>query len=567
MKTNKFLVFGASLVVTLCGLLIFKATPALAATKTWDGSGGDNNMNTASNWAGDSAPTAGDDLVFPASAARHTITNNYTAATSFNSVTFNGDGDTPYEISGNSITLAAGGLSCTGSQGGYLYINIILSASQEFEGSSLCTLIIGDDDSPGLLTLGSNTLTLSGYNGIIFIYHAIAGAGNIVVAADVYGLLTGTNTYTGSTTVQQHGSLYVRSNAGLGGTGTGTTVQSGGTLAFTNTGADMSVAEPLNIAGSGVVGGADYSGYAGSLLYGTSGLGPNATGKKVTLSGTVTLSSDVSFAILGSSNTLEISGAIVGNYHINLLKGGPKSNKLVLSSSANGSKTANGQYTSEVLVVTITNSSPASSITVTDNTVYVINGTRGNTLVASGGILKGSGTVAELEVQSGGRLAPGQSPGCLTSSNLALITGSFLDIELGGTTACSGYDQQIVNGTVNLGSATLNVTRFNNFRPAAGQTYTIVNNDGSDAVTGTFVGLPEGASFTAGDGFVYRISYVGGSGNDVVLTVLTVPAAPDTGFAYLQNRPLITLTLTGGIVAAVVVAARQYRRRMARFTV
>ena len=57
------------------------------------------------------------------------------------------------------------------------------------------------------------------------------------------------------------------------------------------------------------------------------------------------------------------------------------------------------------------------------------------------------------------------------------------------------------------------------FTPSAGQTFTIIANDLADAVVGTFAGLPEGSIFTAGAGR-FRISYVGGSGNDVTLTAI-----------------------------------------------
>ena len=50
--------------------------------------------------------------------------------------------------------------------------------------------------------------------------------------------------------------------------------------------------------------------------------------------------------------------------------------------------------------------------------------------------------------------------------------------------------------------------------PATGTTFTILTN-----ATGTFAGLAEGAVVTA-DGRRYRISYAGGDGNDVVLTVV-----------------------------------------------
>ena len=52
---------------------------------------------------------------------------------------------------------------------------------------------------------------------------------------------------------------------------------------------------------------------------------------------------------------------------------------------------------------------------------------------------------------------------------------------------------------------------------AVGGTFTILDNAGSAAVSGTFANLPQGAEFFA-DSQWWRISYTGGTGNDVVLT-------------------------------------------------
>ena len=51
----------------------------------------------------------------------------------------------------------------------------------------------------------------------------------------------------------------------------------------------------------------------------------------------------------------------------------------------------------------------------------------------------------------------------------------------------------------------------------AGSKFTIIDNDGSDAITGTFQGVAEGGFVSAG-GQSFTVSYVGGDGNDVVLT-------------------------------------------------
>src|SRR6185369_17109089 len=64
------------------------------------------------------------------------------------------------------------------------------------------------------------------------------------------------------------------------------------------------------------------------------------------------------------------------------------------------------------------------------------------------------------------------------------------------------------------------------FASAVGDSFRIINNDGSEGVGGTFSGLPEGSVFTptgAPAGDYYQITYVGGTGNDVVITHIQAP--------------------------------------------
>jgi hypothetical protein len=153
-----------------------------------------------------------------------------------------------------------------------------------------------------------------------------------------------------------------------------------------------------------------------------------------------------------------------------------------------------------------------------------------------------------------GTLAPG-SPGILTCSNVDMGSSfSKFNVELNGPSAGTGYDQLNVRGTNNLRGATLGLAIGGGLTPFQGQTFTILNNDGTEPVTGTFGGLPEGA-VTNVRGLTLAISYVGGTGNDVTLTVLQVNPAltvslvpsntvlvswpsPSTGFNLQQSTNL-----------------------------
>ncbi|HYF96544.1 MAG TPA: hypothetical protein VD947_00735 [Patescibacteria group bacterium] len=197
----------------------------------------------------------------------------------------------------------------------------------------------------------------------------------------------------------------------------------------------------------------------------------------------------------------------------------------------------------------------ASSYTVVDKETLIVNGKIGNIAIQSGGILKGTGTVGVLDVLAGGTVAPGLSPGCLNAGNTT-IAGIF-EAEIGGTTVCTGYDQLKVTGTVDVTGGTLSTKMFNDFKPSVGNTFTILDNDGSDAITGTFANLAEGATFEV-DGIVFKISYTGGSGNDIVLTVQSVPAAPNTGANLLQSNPLLVLFITSLCAGTLFGLSRKY---------
>ncbi|MBX3400314.1 MAG: right-handed parallel beta-helix repeat-containing protein [Gemmataceae bacterium] len=155
-------------------------------------------------------------------------------------------------------------------------------------------------------------------------------------------------------------------------------------------------------------------------------------------------------------------------------------------------------------------------------------------------------------------LAPGSSPGQVTvNGNLTLSANDTLEIEIGGLNAASDYDNLIVNGTVTLGGATLDVQQFAGFTLSTlvAQSFTIIDNDGTDLVMGEFFGLPEGEQIVYAGGILY-ITYQGGDGNDVVLnnypvingtangdTVTITPTA--TGYDYtLNGNPTVSVVGT-----------------------
>ncbi len=170
-------------------------------------------------------------------------------------------------------------------------------------------------------------------------------------------------------------------------------------------------------------------------------------------------------------------------------------------------------------------------------------------------ILGGTGVVfAEVDTVAGSVISPGQSPRILTTGNFNLATGASLDIEIDGAGVGTQYDQLQVNGTVTL-TGTLNILLSATYSPADGTSFTIIDNDSSDLVTGEFAGLAEGDLVTVG-GQDFIITYRGGDGNDVVLYA----GVPEYNFATANvnasegdsgtTTTTVSLTRTGNTAIA-----------------
>jgi autotransporter-associated beta strand protein len=211
------------------------------------------------------------------------------------------------------------------------------------------------------------------------------------------------------------------------------------------------------------------------------------------------------------------------------------SNTLLIENSLSGSSVASGiiEGTGGSLVfdsfakgrLTLAGSNTYSGGTTVESGTLLIDGSTANSAVTvdNGGTLGGTGTAGLVTVESGGTFAPGD-PSTFTVAGLTLNSGATFGEEIGGsapgTGGAGGYDQTVVEsgGTISLGGATLDVSLVNGFAPSVGETFTIIDNETGNAVSGTFDGLAQGAVFEA-DGTWFQIAYDGGANNqDVTLT-------------------------------------------------
>lgn len=190
--------------------------------------------------------------------------------------------------------------------------------------------------------------------------------------------------------------------------------------------------------------------------------------------------------------------------------------------------------------------------------------------VKSGGTLKGIGSVDYLSVNGNGVVAPGHSPGTLTVlDTLFLSAGSIYQTEIKNSSA---YDQLRVGETysgsgsaVNINpAATLATILYDGYSITAGEKYTIIDNRSATAVSGTFAGLPEGTQLTVKN-VTFSISYVGGDGNDVVLTALTTGSGPsvgNTGSRLSLANPIVVALF--GVAASVAILFATSRRKVTK---
>lgn len=435
-------------------------------------------------------------------------TNTYSGSTSVSAGTLSIAGDS--NLGSGTLNLSSGGLSVTGAT--------TIDNSISLAGSGSIT--------------NANAVTLAG---------VISGAGNLGKSGAGTLTLSGTNTYTGTTSVGA-GALSVGSDSNLG--AGSLSLGAGSTLSVTGA---TTVDNAIALSGDATVDNADaltlsgvISGSFGLTKTGAANLtlsGANTyTGATTVSAGSLSVAGDSNFGGgsigLAAGTTLAITGAgtidnaitLTGNAVINnsadVTLSGVLSGGFSLQKSGAASLTLSGTNTQ------------TGTLDVSAGSLQVTGSTSSATTVASGATLGGTGTLGgNVAIQSGGTLSPGSSPGTLTiNGDLTLDSGGILAVEINGTTAGTGYDQIIVTGAVDVTGATLSATH--GYVPGNGDSYTIISNDLTDAITGTFTGLAEGGTLTAGgNGTVLTASYVGDTGNDFTLTapINVAPVIGDLG--------------------------------------
>lgn len=406
--------------------------------------------------------------------------------------------------------------------------NQIFTGSNTFSGtlgiSEGVEVRIGDSGTSGSITGDVNnwgTLVFDRSNALTY-GGTISGAkGTVGVTGGGTLTLTGANSYNGNTIIDQ--STLIVGNGGTGGRlGYGDTIFAGSSALVFNRSNSYSYGGALIGAGTLRQTGSGTTILAGDLT--------RFTGNTEVSGGTLQLKSlpggDMAVA---SAATIDLAllkdaayqGALTGEGRL------LKSTNTVLTLSGNNTGfTGRTQVDAGTLVIT---GSFGGDYKVGNGAVLTADGImKGGLTVQSGGLVGGTGVLGNLTIEAGGVHAPGHSPGTQTIEGNYLNHGTLLvDV----TPDVS--DRLIVTGAVDISGATLSLllspTQAENWNPLNGP-YTLIANQGSDAVSGRFASVSKNLVFLN-----ETLDYAGGDGNDVTLQL----KRNDVGFddvAATQNQ-------------------------------
>ncbi|HEV7893656.1 MAG TPA: Calx-beta domain-containing protein [Pyrinomonadaceae bacterium] len=486
--------------------------------------------------AGAGGATAGNSNAGVDIANAGTLVNSASGA-----IQITGQAGTTNDTGSYGVTVDGGKVETSGA--GQLTINgfggTVTGGSPTFVNSA-GVFVVADDNGDG----GTVASTGTGANAGAIIINGTAADGGAGAAQGVRVDTPGTVTSVdGSITF--NGTAAACGNACLGTSIRGAVTATGsGAINVTGTGAASTGAFPTH--GVNVRGGGNVASNDGDIsITGTGGNGTDNAGFNLAPAGTGTIQTTGTGNVFVNANTMRIhpvnATVNVGAHAVSLHQ---KTNGREINLGSAVDSTANTVELSDAELDRIN----AGTINVGDSNSGTVNVSANITRAAatnlnltSGGdinLLTGSLTSAGGNVS----LNPGASGVTLpatsgvdvnagASGTLTLASAKQLLINITGTTVDTGYTQLNVAGLVNLNGA--NLTPIGGHMPSPGQTFVVVNNDGADAITGTFNGLPEGATIPnfLGSSFSASISYVGGDGNDAVLTV----NSPVTAFFSIDD--------------------------------
>ncbi|QVL32149.1 PEP-CTERM sorting domain-containing protein [Telmatocola sphagniphila] len=573
--------------LSLAGLLLVTANSASKATDyTWNGTSGNGtavpnqaNFSQASNWLGTGAVPVSDvnntQLYF---GGPGTYTNiNWDAGPSFSAYSYIVNNQAPgdYNLNANTtknLGIGAGGIAIqsTGTSSNYRqfiigngFLGLTAEATQTWSASAAYSII---NVQGSYNNAGFNTTLSTGYNtsSIVFgLGSVISGSGGLTATGPGTVQIQGTsNTYTGSTIVQGNAILDIYnianggsvSSIGASDSSASNLVLLGGTLQIRRqdpVNATMSSDRSFSVANGSSTILIDANSYSSFSVFLTGNQTTIATGSTLVKSGNGDLylgsinaaSSSPTGSIVVTGGTLHISGNTV---NANLTVQGTTG---VLAGGNTGGQGYNGTIYPNVGSIPASYYSPSAGENVIYGTVYVNGGT-----LAPGNIGSGASNHLTMSVANSVTFA---------NANATFAVGLGGNSPQGGSGSDFYSQLRVYNSAVSLGNATLQAILY--YTPGVNDQLYIINNRGG-TTTGTFNGLPQGATITisavgaAASAYTAQISYTGNEalgtltgGNDVVLynfspvpepaMLLSVVALGAGFFGILRRRRTATASI------------------------
>jgi autotransporter-associated beta strand protein len=461
-------------------LLCLLSAPVFAATHVWSGAVNDQFSNPANWYGGSPAGDVNADLSFPGGA--RPAARNDLANLNVRSIAFSG---TDYSITGNAIRFGQNAEIIDSSHGlNTLGCDLVLSSDLSI------TTFPWDWPIKPILTLSGS---ISGAGGV-----QVTGGGGVVFGG------SGANTYTGLTRVLA-GELQLKKPARTTAVSGELRVESG----FVSTFADeqISDAAPVTVRGRLGVGARETIGPL--TVYRQATVQTSSKIDDITpWPGTLVLGGDVNV-----DGDWDIDAALLGRIVL------PATRSITLTAGYYGLRieTLSAELPGAGLVI----NAPSYNTDAAGPRVRITGNYDGPTTVEGGYVQLTNassavtlhsgafgGTSASFTATAGAVKAGAYDYGILATSDVSLASAVVVNLDFFN----SSPPRIQLNGSLHLSDAQLllggQVDR------TLGNVYTIITNESSSAVVGTFHGLPEGSII----GDRWRISYVGGNGNDVTLT-------------------------------------------------
>lgn len=531
-------------VAAVVGAVVFhQPVNAAPATFTWTGAAGDHKMSTAGNWEEGSVPTAGSKLVFKCVVGgQENIQNDLTVALSGLEV--------------KKLSSLPDNKSCTK----YKINTMRFTPDAEFTGDF--TSIDNKDNRkiPYVELENFGGLSNMKSNGFDFRLKTPYGGPRmrrLEIANTGYNYIECQST--NYSTIAAEKIAGENANVRLNGANN-ILIKNKGQLGINSTSDETSASKITFENGAMIAHGIDCA----DDIYSRLGAGPDTT---TVLSGDIVLNGDVEYK-LPSNMTVKITGKLSGPGKFVAHR--DNEGNVLVESSNNTSGTPNGRYgsTHEAKLIKLDDNKPNDILIAKRGETVLLNGRRKEVWVNEGGTFGGNAATEHLYAL--GVVSPGNnSIGKITATELIYMES--LGVYKAEILDKDHYDQLVVEATVHyeIGlEGRLDLTYLEGGVIKKGDTFTIVDNKTTIPVTGTFKDLPEGAEITV-SGATFKISYVGGDGNDVVLTALNdsvapkaskdskAPKAPNTGGEKLAVNLIGAMAGVASAVALLIVAKRK----------